>query len=351
MENSKINVSNIMNAAKVLAILTVIIAHSRNTDYYLISIITERLGAIGVPVFLFISGYYFNVKSKGGLKNFWRKKIFTIFIPWVFTGSILFFVSRLKFRFSDFHILDLLNWILGNGTYLWYLTVLILCYLFFSYVERKLYLIVLIVINIISLVLTSFGLIDFLAKETFGITVNHYLNVFNWVGYFSLGVLAKGKLESYLSFLKTKVIFILPLYAVSLVISFFIEPNAGGYFSKLAMPMQFAGLICIFAVSSLSLFNKPVLYMLSEISFTIYLTHFLVFPIRAFLIQSPLFEFVNPIIILTINAGLLLFMWKVAKLIKLNKLYTTLVGIREPKNIEKRDYTKQQILETTTHTH
>jgi surface polysaccharide O-acyltransferase-like enzyme len=317
-----------MKIAKVFAILSVIFAHSRNADYYFVGNITERIGAVGVPVFLFISGYYFNINNSVEIKKFWHKKFLTILVPWVFTGSILYFYNQFKTNFINFSILNLANWLLGNGTYLWYLSVLMLCYCFMCLVRRELFLKIFIIINILSLILTSFGLIDYLA-EILGIKVNNYLNVFNWIGYFSIGVIAKGRLEDFFSFLKTKVFYIIPSYIILLFIVFLIEPNAGGYFSKLAIPMQLAGMIFIFTLSTMEIFNKPVFHNLSDLTFSIYLTHFMVFPIRRFFIESPIFEFLNPIIILIFNAGLLLLIRKVSKIFYMDKLYNTLLGIRD----------------------
>lgn len=324
-----INVSNTMKIAKVLAILTVIMAHSRNGDYEFIGIITERIGAVGVPVFFFIAGYYFKVGSE--ITKFWKKKVITVILPWIFTGSLLFLNRCIKLGFSNFSILKLFNWLLGNGTYLWYLTILILCYAFFSYAKSKPILVTFIAINVISLLMTSFGILDLLANKV-GFQINNYLNIFNWLGYFSLGILAKGRMEVILSFLKSKILIILLGYPLLLVVGYLIEPNTGGYFSKLAIPMELAGIIYIFALSSLYIFNKNIIYTISELTFSIYLTHFMVFSIRRFLLENPVFEFINPIIILAVNTCLLLFFWKISSLLKLDKIYTTLLGIRNTKN-------------------
>lgn len=53
------NINTILSIARVFAILSVIIAHARNANLGYVSVVTERLGTIGVVLFLFISGYYF----------------------------------------------------------------------------------------------------------------------------------------------------------------------------------------------------------------------------------------------------------------------------------------------------
>lgn len=64
------NINKILSVARVFAILSVIIAHARNVDLASVSIITERLGSIGVVLFFYISGYYFNPKRNQGIRVF-----------------------------------------------------------------------------------------------------------------------------------------------------------------------------------------------------------------------------------------------------------------------------------------
>jgi fucose 4-O-acetylase-like acetyltransferase len=75
-----INTSNIFDVVKVFAIISVILAHSRVNDSSLYSVLAERIGAIGVITFFFISGYFFN-QSKYGVKIFFLKKVKSIFVP------------------------------------------------------------------------------------------------------------------------------------------------------------------------------------------------------------------------------------------------------------------------------
>lgn len=65
-----IDVNKILSVSRVFAILSVIVAHSRNTNLGIASIITERIGSLGVVLFFFISGYYFNPKYDLGIGAF-----------------------------------------------------------------------------------------------------------------------------------------------------------------------------------------------------------------------------------------------------------------------------------------
>jgi fucose 4-O-acetylase-like acetyltransferase len=327
-----LDVNSYMNVAKCLAIISVIMAHSRNTDFYFYSNITERLGAIGVVAFLIISGYYFNV-AKYGVMAFFKKKINTIIIPWIFTGTVVFFVSN---KGDNLFFSDWINWIIGNGTYLYYLLILLLCYLLLSFFNKRGYLILFILLNIISLLLTCFGVFNYIFMKCFNdVEINNYLNVFNWIGYFSLGIFLKGHLGLLMEFLKKYRLVIALIYILALCMSFYLEPLNAGYFSKLAIPMQILGVAFIFSMSTLKELNNSVVTKVAELTFAIYLTHFLIFPIRKFLITSALLEFINPVIILTINFLILLTGSYISQRIKWYGLYCLLLGIRRTRVIEK----------------
>ncbi len=316
----KFKISRIMKAAKAISILSIITAHLRDSE----NIVSERLGSIGVIVFIFIAGYYFHPKKYNTLRSFFQKKATTIIIPWVFTGSILYIIE------NQFSLPGLFNWLIGNGSYLYYLTILMLCYLVLFYLRSRVVLIALIFINILSQVLTAFGIIDHCAFVLFGMgPVNNYLNLFNWIGYFALGVMAKEiPLDSLFYRLKQMIWIILPGYVLLLAGSLLLEPDKGGYFSKLAIPMQLAGVLTVFAFASVRCLHRRWVYRLSDLTFAIYLTHFFVFPIRRFLPTGVPGEVLNPFLILIIVSGLLYLGQRISRLLSLEKLYTLMLGIR-----------------------
>lgn len=179
-------------------------------------------------------------------------------------------------------LLGWFNWIIGNGTYLYYLSILIICYfLLFYYSNNKAILISAISLNIISLLLTSFGYLDQLSSY-FDFRLNNYLNIFNWIGFFSLGILAKDWLSKFLYNINKLIVPISILYLFCLFLSLKIEPNYGGYFSKIAIPMEIIGATMILSFSTLNIFNKSFILEVSKYTFAIYLTHFLIFPIKKY---------------------------------------------------------------------
>ena len=320
-ENS-LNVSTVFSVAKVFAIILVILAHSRIVDASVYSIIAERISTIGVITFFFISGYFFNI-FKYGLKDFFIKKFKTLIVPWIFLGSLVYIVEN-KFSF-----LSWLNWLIGNGTYLYYLTVLLSCYLINALLLRKWYKVLFIILNVISLILTSFGIIDRIGQDIFGCyAVNHYLNVLNWVGFFSLGLLFQTRMEFLLFKLNKNILLIFLLYALFVFISIVLEPSYGGYFSKLSIPLELMGMCLLLAISTLEIFDKPIIHKISGFTFTIYLIHFLVFPFRKILITNHFFQFLNPIIYMLICVAVISIGKKIANVLKLNRLFILLMGVR-----------------------
>lgn len=315
-------INNVLNIAKVFAIISVIMAHSRNVNYPFISVITERIGAIGVITFLIISGYYFNIE-KYGFKLFFKNKIKTILIPWLFTGTIIYLVG-LKFNFIDW-----LLWIFGYKTYLYYLTIIMSCYLIFSYFNSKKWLFIFIGLNCISLFATSFGLIDFFGQQFIkDFELYNYFNIFNWIGFFSIGMLLKTKMEKLLHLLSKQVLVIVVFYLGCLLFSVFLESENAGYFSKLAFPLEILGSLALFSLATLKVFDKKRMYQIASFTFAIYLVHFLVFPARKILISNIFTEFINPVLLMLIAYFLLNFALYLSTIFKLNSYCCLLLGIR-----------------------
>jgi len=311
------DISSIFNIAKVFSILSVVLAHSRLNDGSFSSALAERIGSLGVITFFFISGYFFNV-SKYGVVSFFKKKINSIFIPWLFLGSLVFAVSS-----QPKNLMSWFNWIIGNGTYLYYLTILIFCYLIFSFLKRKTIAYFFIFTTIISLFLTSFDFFGYSKMQN----INNYLNPFNWIGFFSLGYVLKDKAAGIFYFLNKNVFYILVFYFLFVVASVKVE-NEYGYFSKLAIPNEILGMIAIFSISTLKIFRRENIIRISDFTFTIYLIHFLTFPFGRFLVKNSWTQFINPIIYILICVLLIVTGKYISNKLGLNRMYSTLIGIR-----------------------
>lgn len=286
---------SILNIAKIFSILCVILAHSRINDCSYYSHLAERLGCLGVVTFFSIAGYFFNISKY---------------------GFAVFFISKEPKNFISWG-----NWIIGNGTYLYYLTILIICYLIFSISEKIFFCYLIIFLNIVSLLLTSFNIINSY------LDINNYLNPFNWIGFFAVGILFKNYFFNFLVFINKYRFRIIILYLLFLLLSINLETEHG-YFSKLAIINDLLGMIAVFSISCLKFFNKKNILKIADYTFTIYLIHFLVFPIRKFLIINYATQFFNPLVYLIVSLFIVLIGKYIAEKINLLKFYNTLLGIR-----------------------
>ncbi len=186
------SMSQSISLLKGLAIFSVICAHcntvpeNANGFVHACSHMLANLGTVGVICFFIISGFLFRCESK---KTFFSKRLVALGAPWII-GSVAVYLY-VALRNPPLSLSGFLNFMIGNGSYFYYLTILFLFYLTFAFVpflKRTIPLLVLIVTGIVSGLLFSDG--------TF-ITPTPYLNYFNWVGYFALGVLIRTYLKSF----------------------------------------------------------------------------------------------------------------------------------------------------------
>ena len=168
-----------------LAIFSVICAHcSSNLDKSnkiaeASSIVLSNIGTYGVVCFFFLSGYLFHYNND--FVGYWEKRLNRLIVPWVISASIVYFYVYI--RKHQISILTWVNFVIGNGSYLYYITILLaltLLFTLFGFLRNTYSLILLTAVSVIS---------NLILWDEFCITP--YLNVFNWVGYFSLGVLAQ----------------------------------------------------------------------------------------------------------------------------------------------------------------
>lgn len=86
----------------------------------------------GVPVFYFIAGFFF--KADDGVVVFWKKKLKTIIIPWIFTGTVVW--CYVAFRKGGMTIENWFKFLFMRDSYLYFLTDLICFYLVFCLIRN-----------------------------------------------------------------------------------------------------------------------------------------------------------------------------------------------------------------------
>lgn len=116
------------------------------------------------------------------------KKIKTIVIPWIVYGIITYIVSCICSN-STINALSLLHWIVGNRTWLYFVPVLLLCFVLFRALDNRWFNIVVFFLFILSNIICVFDVIENMHWIT------KYQMLFNWCGFFQLGIFAKKNIK------------------------------------------------------------------------------------------------------------------------------------------------------------
>lgn len=328
MKNRK-TLSNACWAVKALAILFVIVAH---TDYSgiqnsMAKMLLSRLGAMAVPVFLILAGYFFKTEGRSYFGDLLKKKALGLCLPWLFCGVLIYGYTALRAG-SGLDFGAAARFLLGSGSYLYYLTVLLALQLLFYFlrnVPKAVLLWTCLGLSAISTLLSAAGLTAPLLEKLY---MTDYLNIFNWCGFFALGYAAQEYApEKLLSGIKKLWIPAGFLWIVLLVIGYFFESRFG-YFSWLGFPMGLCSSILLLRLG-LALADCRWLKYLGKYSFSIYLLHIQIVPIVAkFLGDHIIGVLVSPVITYAITFGAIWIVYKIAHWLKLNKLTGPLLGVR-----------------------
>lgn len=180
--------SKTLYVIKAFAILFTITAHmSFSQEYFLADTIRTAIGQIGVPTFFIVSGYFYSRKP-GDNKSFWLKKFKNLFIPWLIFSIIIFSLSEFVFGTPGNLIVDFLCTLTGISSIFWYLTVMCIIMFLFYYIKKDSILYACIAISIVSVLASGISIIIFDANY-----INQFFNIFNWIGFFALGMLLRKK--------------------------------------------------------------------------------------------------------------------------------------------------------------
>lgn len=203
------------DVAKTIATFSIICAHlspitSKDIFSIKLSWLYNLFGIIGVPLFFFISGYLF-FKNTDNFKKFMSKKTKQIIIPWIFIGT---FCYLMVFYFKhNISFINYLKFIYGYGSYLYFLSVLLILYLInFKFKNNNIFLYSTLIIGIISLVLNII----------FGINSFSYINFCNWIPYFTLGMIVSknNKINDLFKFCKKNMLIFLIIFLVAFLYGF-----------------------------------------------------------------------------------------------------------------------------------
>lgn len=290
------NISKMIVIARAIALLSIVSAHicfTRNTVEYL-SLFYKMIGSIGVIVYLIISGYYYHPQH---YSSFWKmllSKLRTIGIAWFALGTFGYTYKSVISR--EFSIISFFKFIIGNGSYLYFMSIIFLCFIIFYKIKSiKVYLTFL-GLTITSLLLTSFGKTDSIINL---LHITNYLNIFNWIGFFSIGkIMQNAGADLLWEKLARHRNVIIGLFIVTFILLFYFKIPTG-YFSAIGFIYELIGAAAVFALSSFEVLDVSLLRKVSDYSFAVYLIHFQIIGMFDFVYNlcAPFKVFANLIII------------------------------------------------------
>lgn len=256
-----------------MAICLVIMAHCTTIpkDASLFAIKTSTflhsISMFGVWLFFFLGGYLYayNQKTLGVLL---KRKTRTLFVPWFLTGLLIYVYTSL--RHGTLGIVALLQYLIGYGSYLWYLTVFTFLLVFFYVFRRKQTYIAFIVF--ICMLFEIIGVHYSLAETNYNV---YYFICLSWPVAFGIGYLINRWMlqEGILAHVRKHGLFETVCFMMGSVVVYFVN-GEWSYWSRCYLPLCICLMPCVFYLAT-RMKKKPAVIFekLGEMSFSIYLLH------------------------------------------------------------------------------
>jgi hypothetical protein len=337
-EEQEKKISSSLYIVKAFALVSIVLAHSSYTqiDNMFIRSLFARFASIGAIAFFIISGYYFNADKKTA-RAFIKGKITKLISHWICLGTLTFVIQYLRDN-SLFSMLSFVNWIFGNGTYLWFLSVLLIINIIYFIIVKtfsgraaKYINTVFMCLTICSIFFTAMGILPVkvdVSKIAFS-TYNVYLNIFNWIGFFALGrILSQHDiLKKNIDRVEDRLLIILLTSLCVTVISVGLEDHYT-YWSYSSILVECYAIIAFFALS-LKCSKLEMLKQIGKISMPIYILHIQLIGVLGRLFpSSAIFAAVSPCLCILVLYILLFSGSKISLLFKMSKPYHTITGMR-----------------------
>lgn len=244
---------------KALAVISIFVAHMPLTPCNSVpfSLLYEMFGRIGVPMFLVLSGLLYKPLDIHG----WKRRLKRLLVPLFLWGSVTYFIHCLPSD-TTFSLIDYGLWLVGSNSFLYFVWMLLSITLLYQIFDAPY---VWILIGIGSILLSQLNLIPYTFHWT------PYLNPFNYILYFSFGILLRRKnfwvyRESTLLGTSALIIFVL-VFILCLDHSWKLFFNVHSLLMQIAMTW-----LLIFLVSRFEISSKFLIYI-GKVSFIIYLIH------------------------------------------------------------------------------
>ena len=323
---------NQIYAMKAFAIMCVVPAHipfvpdNYSIPSQTISVMLSTLGSMGVGVFFFVSGYLLDAGNTKNLdiKMYLMKKIKTLGLPWFVSGSLLYIYIAIR---KTGNVIGYLKYMFGYMSSLWYMSVLFVFLFVFYYIERsKNCNIVCVICGLLSVVSAGARWMGLVPNTPLGL----YLNPFNWVIFFSGGILFKRYEKMVIAFVvKSRYVFLAMFFAIvfSGVLGFRLS-----YYNVLYIPMELL-VICTSLCFGLFFENSRLVRFLGLNSFCIYLYHELPWAglVSRFALKVDFFVilFLIPIVVIVCTILMIKIGYVTSEKIGLESLYCRLTSYKD----------------------
>lgn len=247
-----------------IAIISVACAHCLQLSNPILSKIGALLGTIGVPIFFICSGYFFKRIDKASLK----KKCNSIILPWIIWGSFSYSLS-VYLSSGGLSFYEWFLYLIGHGTWLYYVPVYLLIILFYSILPARLGGIDIVVIftSLSSNILSYIGVFDFAHDY-----ITLYQNPLNFILFFAVGRLVRRYNNSSIIRVKVFMLILIMIIAMLLVYCFIIVDLKAVYTNPYSILFELLSIIIISVFLSQFKFRHLLQY-LGKNSYIIYFLH------------------------------------------------------------------------------
>lgn len=313
---------------KAFAIFSVVCAHmtltlEQGSNGLLSNRIIGVYGTIGVAAFFICSGYYYH-RQKRDFIAFWENKCLKIIIPWILC-SILTYILNILLQGTSWNLIGQLKWTMGYLTWYYFVPVLLFQYIWFKISQNNTMLFISVILSIISNILTI--------SKIWWVTdyITPYMNPFNWMLFFALGILWKRTEQKYNTLTQSKLFpFLCSLIFVGCFAIGVLDGSEISYWNTFSVLLELTGTFCLLAISW-KLRNIKLLQSIGKNTFFIYLIHLqIVGAINTRLPHNAFIQLIKAFIGLGIVYCLLLLIRFIAKKIHLERLLW-LLGFPENK--------------------
>lgn len=257
------SLSSTFYAYKAMAIVFVVMVHCVFSTW-LVSRMVGVFGNLGVPIFFFTSGFYFDRQES--TKLFWKKKMHSIVIPWLLYGTLLYLFACALNHFTVIEI-PYFGWMSGNGSWLYFVPVLLQCFLLFRICRNKWYDGAVFVLFLLSNVLCVLDILEDLPWYS------QYQMVFNWCGFFQLGMLARKNVLTVMELLRHKLLKAVVVGLWILEAIYYVKSGYYGYWSPIAMVHELLGTAAFFIIADTVLKKVNLLVDIGKYTYIIFFLH------------------------------------------------------------------------------